>query len=829
MTTAGKLADDYDPGQHEPAARQWWQERNLFRAEPKAGVKKFYCLAMFPYPSGELHMGHVRNYTIADVIARFRRMQGFNVLHPMGWDAFGLPAENAAIAKKTHPAAWTDGNMDKMREQLKRLGFAYDWQRELKTCDPDYYRWEQWLFVRMFKAGLVDRKTAPVNWDPVDQTVLANEQVEDGRGWRSGALVERREIAQWFLRLTRYADELLQGLDELEGTWPQQVIALQKHWIGRSSGVQVCFQVRSDDGAALAGEKLEVFTTRADTLMGCTCLAIAPDHPLVERSPNCAAMSELLEELRHTPVSVAERETMEKRGIASGLTAVHPVTGEEIPVWVANFVLMEYGSGAVMVVPAHDQRDWEFARTYGLPVRQVIAVDEETDLQVQAEVRHGRLVHSGEFDGLTSKQAQEQISDWLQERGQGEAQVNYRLRDWCVSRQRYWGTPIPMIRCGQCGDVPVPEEDLPVLLPLDIEYEGPASPLHSLKDWRQVPCPECGGDAQRETDTFDTFVDSSWYYARYACGPKAEQGMTDEEVNYWLPVDQYVGGIEHAVLHLLYARFFCRVMRDIGLVQTDEPFRRLLTQGMVILDGAKMSKSKGNTVSPQQLVDRYGADTLRLFVLFAAPPEQAIQWSEKGVQGAWRFIHRFWRKVYAFSRPISGQTEGSPGQAHRDLRRKAHLTLQSVTQIYDDRQSFNVVIASVMELLNALPADWLEPSASIADRAVAAEVLRLCVLMLAPVTPHLCHHLWRGLGEEGDPMTALWPQVDEAALVTGSITLVVQVNGKTRGKLQMPKGASEEAVIEAAMELAPVRARFKDGEQPQRVIHVPDRLLNLVL
>ena len=817
----------YDHASREASAREYWQQQDLLRTPSDAAADNFYCLAMFPYPSGELHMGHVRNYSIADAIARFRRMQGYNVLHPMGWDAFGLPAENAAIQKGVHPGDWTDSNIEKMRAQLRELGFCYDWQRELKTCAPDYYRWEQWLFVRLFRQGLIYRKKAVVNWDPVDQTVLANEQVEDGLGWRSGAPVERREIPQWFLAITSYAGELLDGLDNLAEGWPKQVLTAQRNWIGRSEGARVHFPLQwPDDATDRPMDELQVFTTRLDTLMGCTALAIAPDHPLTAHCPNARMMEALRDELKHTPVSGAERAVAEKKGVPSGLTVRHPITGELLPVWVANFVLMEYGTGTVMMVPAHDQRDWEFARAFDIPIRQVIEVDDATDLNSGAETRRGRLVQSGQFDGLDFDAAVQQIGAWLEKRELGSFEVQYRLRDWCISRQRYWGAPIPIIHCPACGEVPVPEQDLPVQLPLDIEYSGPASPLCNLTDWLGVPCPQCGAQAQRETDTFDTFVDSSWYFARFVGAP--DDRMVPADADDWLPVDQYVGGIEHAVLHLLYARFFHKLMRDQGLVSSDEPFRRLLTQGMVLNEGAKMSKSKGNTVSPQALIERYGADTVRLFMLFAAPPEQAVIWSEEGVQGAWRFINRFWRKVQAF---VSGETsdraDGQIGSDHRAVRRVAHEALRAATAEYSGRMAFNTIIASVMELLKGLPDDWLGAKASHADRNTALETLRLAVLILSPITPHLCHHLWRELGGQVDPLQTPWPAPDSAALERSRVQIVVQVNGKVRGRIEMPAGAGQEEVTAAALELGTVQKQL-GSDRPDQIFLVPDRLINLV-
>ncbi|MGI9346200.1 MAG: leucine--tRNA ligase [Gammaproteobacteria bacterium] len=831
-------AQQYAPSILEPAAQDWWQQNNLHRVPQASDAPKFYCLGMFPYPSGELHMGHVRNYAITDAIARFRRMQGYRVLHPMGWDAFGLPAENAAIQKAVHPASWTEANIDFMRTQLKRLGFCYDWDREFKTCDPDYYRWEQWLFTKLLAAGLAYQKTAAVNWDPVDQTVLANEQVQDGRGWRSGALVERREISQWFLRISDYAEELLTELDQLEPHWPRAVLAAQRNWIGRSTGTRIAFKLvwPEQQQSESQLQTLEVYTTRADTLMGCTAVAISPEHPLAISCPNAQDMRALQEELRHLKVSQQELAQLDKKGVPTGLFVQHPLTHEQLPVWAANFVLMDYGSGAVMMVPAHDQRDWEFANSAGIDIRQVVEVDEQTDLDAGAEERRGTLIHSGVFNGLSSQQAIDKIGEQLQQQSLGAPTVNYRLRDWGVSRQRYWGTPIPVIHCPSCGAVPVPESDLPVVLPLDITYQGPASPLKNLDSWRQVACPECAQPALRETDTFDTFVDSSWYYARFASAPA--DAMADAATESWLPVDQYVGGIEHAVLHLLYARFFCKLMRDMGVIKTGEPFLRLLTQGMVLKDGAKMSKSKGNTVSPQAYIEQYGADTLRLFSLFAGPPEQDMHWSDEGIQGAWRFINKFWNRVVAFVgqkeldvsifEPFSDKQLDDLSEDYRELRYKAHTTLHAVTENYTNRLHFNTVISSVMELLNALPDTQQQIKASQPGFRVIMETLGFCVLMLAPITPHLCHHLWRKLGQSGDPLLECWPKVDERALEKNRIAVVVQVNGKMRARVELPKDVSQSQALQAALELASVQ-KYLGQRDPNRVIWVPNRLLNLVV
>jgi len=860
------MQESYDPAQVETSVQQRWEESRCFEAREDAAGEPFYCLSMFPYPSGKLHMGHVRNYTIGDVIARFQRMQGLSVLQPMGWDAFGLPAENAAIANGVPPARWTRQNIEQMRAQLKRLGFAYDWSRELATCDPDYYRWEQWLFVRLLKKGLVYRKLATVNWDPVDQTVLANEQVIDGRGWRSGAVVERREMPQWFLRITGYADELLEALDGLDG-WPDQVRAMQRNWIGRSEGVELDF-VGAD------GRSLTVYTTRPDTLMGVTYVALAPEHPWVARlAEGDPELAVFVESCRRRGVAEADLATMEKLGRPLGVEVTHPISGEAIPVWVANFVLMEYGTGAVMSVPAHDERDHAFARQYGLPIRQVIepADGRAWDIEAEAFTEYGRLTASGTFSGLSSEQAFAAIAEALEERGLGRRRRNYRLRDWGISRQRYWGCPIPVIHCEHCGVVPVPESELPVVLPEDVVPDGSGSPLARLKSFYETVCPDCGRPARRETDTFDTFFESSWYYARY-CSADNHEAMLDARANHWLPVHQYVGGVEHAVLHLLYARFFHKLLRDEGLLKSDEPFTRLLTQGMVIAptfyreradggrdwinpaevevtrvaDGSvdarerstgapvrvggmeKMSKSKNNGVDPQALIDRYGADTARLFTMFAAPPDLSLEWSDSGVEGAHRFLKRLWRQVFECRCSQSTPMRPDParlGDAGRALRRKLHETIRKVGDDIGRRQTFNTAIAACMELLNEL--SRLSPDEPESD-ALRRECLTDLVLMLAPIVPHICQRLWESLGHYGLVVDAAWPQVDAAALVAEEVTLAVQVNGKLRAQIQVPAAAPREAVEAAAQADANVQ-RHLAGQQVLKVIVVPGRLVNLVV
>jgi leucyl-tRNA synthetase len=817
------MQDSYQPQDIETRIQQQWLEQDTFRAREDDPREKYYCLSMFPYPSGRLHMGHVRNYTIGDVIARYQRMQGRNVLQPMGWDAFGLPAENAAIKNRVPPAKWTYENIDYMRGQLQRLGFGYDWDRELATCDPAYYRWEQWFFTRLFEKGLVYKKTSVVNWDPVDQTVLANEQVIDGKGWRSGAPVERREIPQWFLKITDYAQQLLDDLDRLDG-WPEQVRTMQRNWIGRSEGVELQFEVEGET------QPLTVFTTRPDTLMGVTYVGVAPQHPLAAKAAqHNEALRTFIEACSHTRVAEADMAVLEKQGVDTGLKAIHPVSGERVPVWSANFVLMEYGAGAVMAVPAHDQRDYEFARQYALPIRQVIyPVDDSqvADVGRQAFTDKGVLRDSGPFDGLGSQQAFDAIAEFLQSRGKGRKTINFRLRDWGVSRQRYWGCPIPIINCPSCGAVPVPAEQLPVELPRDVVLEGAGSPLRHDRGFIETRCPACGGAAERETDTFDTFFESSWYYARFTCADYSG-GMLDGRVEQWLPVDQYIGGIEHAVLHLLYARFFHKLMRDLGLVAGDEPFRNLLTQGMVNKDGSKMSKSKGNTVDPQALMDRYGADTVRLFMMFAAPPEQSLEWSDSGVEGASRFLNRLWKAVYAHvSRGAAGAVDvAGMNDTQKAFRRKLHETIAKVSDDVGRRYTFNTAIAANMELLNDI--GRFEDSSD-NGRALVQEALDAVVLMLSPIVPHICHELWQALGHREAVVDCRWPQVDASALVRDSVELVVQVRGKVRGKVSVAADADDAVIREAALAEPNVR-KHMEGLALRKVIIVPGRLVNLVV
>ena len=818
------MTQQYDPQTLERDAQRYWDEQQSFAARDDLAGDKFYCLSMFPYPSGKAHMGHVRNYSISDAIARFQRMQGRNVLHPMGWDAFGLPAENAAIANRTAPAKWTYANIEHMRGQLKSLGFSFDWSREFATCSPAYYRWEQWFFTRLYEKGLVYKKMATVNWDPVDQTVLANEQVIEGRGWRSGALVERREIPQWFLRITAYAEELLAGLDGLDG-WPEAVKTMQRNWIGKSRGVELAFGL----AAPVAGhERIEVYTTRPDTLFGVTYLSLAAEHPIsLELAKNNAPLATFIEECRKSSVAEADMAQADKRGMDTGLRATHPLTGEDVPVWVANYVLMDYGSGAVMAVPAHDERDWEFARKYALPVTTVICDEtgKPADVSEAAYTAHGVLTASAGFDGLGFEEAFEAIAAALAERNAGRVTTQFRLRDWGVSRQRYWGTPIPMLNMPDGGEIPIPADRLPSLLPEDVVMDGVASPIKADPEWRRFDLD--GIACERETDTFDTFMQSSWYYARFTC-PHYDEGMLDPaRAAYWLPVDQYVGGIEHAILHLLYARFFHKLMRDEGLLDSDEPFQRLLTQGMVLKDGAKMSKSKGNTVDPAEYVERYGADTVRLFSLFAAPPDQSLEWSDAGIEGAHRFLRRLWRLVQdhlaAGSLP-SGLPADLDGAA-RDARRKIHETIAKVSDDMGRRQTFNTAIAAVMELCNEL--GRLDAGKE-ADRAVLQEGLHTTVRLLVPIVPHICHHLWQQLGGEGDATYAPWPTVDDSALVRDSIEIVVQVNGKVRARMDVAADA-DRATLEAAALAQDNAQRFMEGKTVRKVIVVPGKLVNIVV
>ena len=816
------MNEEYQAQRIEEKVQKIWAEKATFSVTEDASKEKFYCLAMFPYPSGRLHMGHVRNYSIGDVISRFQRMLGKNVLQPMGWDAFGLPAENAAMKNKVAPAKWTYENIAYMREQLKRLGFAYDWDRELATCKPDYYRWEQWLFTRLFKKGMAYKKTAGVNWCPNDQTVLANEQVIDGKCWRCDTAVERREISQWFMKITDYADQLLDDLDQLED-WPEQVRTMQRNWIGRSTGVELQFEV---DGEP----PVTVYTTRADTLMGVTYVAIAAEHPLAKKAAeNNAELQDFIDSCKTTSVAEADVATMEKKGMATGFMAIHPLSGEQVPVWVANFVLIDYGSGAVMSVPAHDTRDYAFAKAYGLAIKQVIFPTDGSEVTVDKEdyVEKGVLKNSAELDGLSSEQAIDAIADKLVSMKKGEKQINYRLRDWGVSRQRYWGTPIPVIHCDKCGTIAVADDQLPVVLPEDIEYgEDVGSPIKKMPEFYQTTCPECGGAAERETDTFDTFFESSWYYARFAC-PDANS-MLDDRARYWTPVDQYIGGIEHAVLHLLYARFFHKLMRDEGLLDSDEPFKRLLTQGMVLKDGSKMSKSKGNTVDPQQLIEKYGADTVRLFILFAAPPEQSLEWNDEGVDGAARFLKRLWKLVvtHVGSQQVSIDEldVNKLNVEQKDIRRKLHETINKVSDDFERRFTFNTAIAAVMELMNELSRF---SDGSPQGAAVMHEAIENIVLMLSPIVPHITQQLWYELGHDELLAEKKWPLCDESALQRDEIELVVQVNGKLRSKINVAANADNDSIEAKALADEKIVTNI-EGKTVRKVIVVPGRLVNIV-
>ncbi len=813
----------YDPVEIERQAQAHWDEQQLFRADEAGDGDKYYCLAMFPYPSGRLHMGHVLVYTLADIINRYKRLKGFNVMQPMGWDAFGLPAENAAIKNGIPPANWTRDNIANMRKQMLNLGLGIDWSREFATCDPEYYHWEQWFFVKLYEKGLVYRKNAIVNWDPVDQTVLANEQVVDGRGWRSDAVVERREMAQWFLKITDYAEELLNALDELPG-WPESVKSMQRNWIGESKGVEIDFLVTGRE------ETLTVFTTRPDTLLGATYVAVAAEHPLAQAAAGQSReVAAFVEACKQATTAEADLATMEKTGIATDFVVEHPLTGAKLPVWVANFVLMEYGSGAVMSVPGHDQRDWEFARKYDIPIVQVIEpVDDgqHCDITEAAFTEYGRLLNSPGYDGLTSSTAFEAIADALVEKTRGRRITNYRLRDWGVSRQRYWGCPIPMIHCQTCGVVPVPEQDLPVVLPTDVKFEGVRSPLTTMSSFLDVPCPKCGEPARRETDTFDTFMESSWYYARFA-SPDANTPMVDERVNFWAPVDYYVGGIEHAILHLLYARFYFKLMRDAGLVQGDEPFTNLLMHGMVLQDGKKMSKSAGDAGDPQKMLDRYGADTVRTMIVFQAPPDKSFEWNEGRIEGPARFLRKLWGLVsgYVDGGIVSELKVAGISEAAVELRRYTHETVQRADDDYGRRIQFNTVVSGVMALVNHI-GDF-EPTGE-NDRSVLHEALRTAILVLSPIAPHICHVLWQKLQEPRELVGHPWPEVDESALEQSTIELIVQVNGKVRGKIEVTPDADEELVKTTARAADNV-VRHIDGKTIRKEIVVPNKLVNIVV
>jgi len=807
----------------EKEAQEYWEKNNSFVVTEDPTKEKYYCLSMLPYPSGRLHMGHVRNYSIGDVISRYQKMLGKNVLQPIGWDAFGLPAENAAIKNEVPPAGWTYENIGHMKEQLIELGFGYDWTRELATCHPEYYKWEQWFFIKLFEKGLVYKKKAVVNWDPVDQTVLANEQVVEGCGWRSGAPVEKKEISQWYMKITDYADELLADIQKLEG-WPDAVKMMQTNWIGRSVGLDINFKI--DDTSSLT-----VYTTRPDTLFGVTYLAIAAEHPIaIEAGRNDQKIQSFLTECKKMETAEAAMETMEKKGIDSGIKCIHPLTGEEVSIWIANFVLMGYGTGAVMSVPAHDQRDYEFAKKYSIPIIDVISdISGYVDTSNEAYVEKGVLINSGEFTGLDFDEAFQAISKKLSNISMGEEKTNYRLRDWGVSRQRYWGCPIPIINCAKCGAVPENLDMLPVRLPENVAIDGGGSPLKKMTSFVNTSCPKCSGIAKRETDTFDTFFESSWYFARYTCVDQKDS-ILDERANYWLPVDQYIGGIEHAILHLLYSRFFTKLLRDEGIVKTSEPFTNLLTQGMVLKDGAKMSKSKGNTVDPQEMIVRFGADTARLFILFAAPPTQDLEWSDTGIEGAHRFINKFYRLVTGF---IDSKKEfncskldvSSLNEEQRLVRQKTHLALQKVGDDFGRRHSFNTAIATMMELNNAISR---YSDVSEQGMAIKQESIEIMVKCLSPVIPHVCHHLWFLLGGKNAIVDSSWPVVDESALVQENVQVIAQVNGKLRAKLIVPLNSDNEAVQDLALSDEKIE-KFTKDKQIIKVIVVPNKLINIVV
>ena len=862
------MNEHYNAHDIEPEIQAFWETNKSFEVQDNPGQEKYYCLSMFPYPSGRLHMGHVRNYTIGDVISRFQRMKGKNVLQPMGWDAFGLPAENAAMKNNVAPAKWTHENIAYMRDQLKRMGFGYDWSRELATCDPDYYRWEQWFFTKLLDKGLVYKKNAVVNWDPVDQTVLANEQVIDGRGWRSGALVERKKIPQWFLKITDYADQLLDDLDQLDD-WPEQVRTMQRNWIGRSQGVELSFEVPGHG-------PLEVFTTRPDTLMGVTYLAVAPQHPLALKAAlTNTAMAQFIHSCKNMKVAEADMATMDKLGIDTGFTATHPITGASVPVWAANFVLMDYGSGAIMSVPGHDQRDWEFATKYGLKIQQVIRSADEpikVDVSVAAFTAKGLLVNSGMFDEMDFQLAFDAITAQLERLGKGKVTTNYRLRDWGVSRQRYWGAPIPVINCNACGAVAVPEDQLPVVLPTDVEFDGSGSPLKKMASFINTSCPKCGAAAERETDTFDTFMESSWYYARFTSANHNDSMLAPQSADYWAPVDHYVGGIEHAILHLLYSRFFHKLMRDIGLVSCDEPFKKLLCQGMVLahtyyqqdekggqdwispndvdpvvdekgrITGAvkksdeatvlydgmgKMSKSKNNGIDPQTMIDRYGADVVRLFTMFAAPPEQSLEWSDAGLGGSQRFIKRFWKQVqqHLTVGAAPALQANQLNQKQQDMRRKTHETIRKVSDDIERRNTFNTAIAAIMELSNATSKF---DDMSDQGRAVRAESLTTAILLMSPFTPHLCHTLWQAFSGTDTILQAPWPEVDETALVKSTIDMMIQVNGKLRSKITIDANMDRDTIQQLALADENVQSFMLDMSI-RKIIVVPNKLVNIVV
>ena len=809
----------YEPEKLEREIQQFWNENEMFSVTEDPEKEKFFCLSMFPYPSGSIHMGHVRNYTIGDTISRFQRMLGKNVMQPMGWDAFGLPAENAAIKNKVSPSDWTEQNISSMKLQLQRMGFAYDWKREFATCSPDYYQWEQWFFLQMLEKGLVYQKEAEVNWDPVDETVLANEQVIDGKGWRSGAEVEKRRLKQWFLKITDYAEELLEGTEKLDG-WPEQVKTMQKNWIGKSEGMEFTFKVKDTE------ESVEVYTTRPDTIMGVSFLALSTNHTLaINASESDSNIKQFIEDQKKTKVAEADLAKQEKLGVDTGLNAIHPFTGEELPVWIGNFVLSEYGSGALMAVPAHDQRDYEFAKKYNLLIKQVIKDSKDDDINEAAILEKNTLINSKEFDGLDFVEAFKAIELKSEQLGCGFRKVNYRLRDWGVSRQRYWGAPIPILK--NSNNDTFPAKELPVKLPTDVKFSGVSSPLALLNDF--IETKQDGQDLERETDTFDTFFESSWYYARFASFD-SENSMLDERAKYWLPVDQYVGGIEHAVLHLLYSRFFFRCLRDLGLVEGDEPFNNLLCQGMVLKDGSKMSKSKGNTVDPEGLISKYGADTVRLFVMFAAPPDQSLEWSDQGVQGSFRFLNRIWNLTQEhvdIGIPEKLEFDNNNKEA-LSLRIKTHQTLNKVKDDYERRHAFNTAIASVMELSNKIPKQFITNNSSLSERSAAHEAIMNIIIMLAPITPHLSQHLWWELGKDTPIIDHIWPEADPELLIEETVEIAVQINGKLRATVNLDPNADQKTFENKALADINVQKYLEDKEI-KKIIFVPGRLINIVI
>ena len=809
----------YEPEKLERQVQQFWNENEMFSVTEDPEKEKFFCLSMFPYPSGSIHMGHVRNYTIGDTISRFQRMLGKNVMQPMGWDAFGLPAENAAIKNKVSPSDWTEQNISSMKLQLQRMGFAYDWKREFATCSPDYYKWEQWFFLQLLEKGLVYQEEAEVNWDPVDETVLANEQVIDGKGWRSGAEVEKRRLKQWFLKITDYAEELLEGTEKLDG-WPEQVKTMQKNWIGKSEGMEFTFKLKNME------ESVEVYTTRPDTIMGVSFLALSTNHDLaLGASESDSSIKKFIEDQKKTKVAEADLAKQEKLGIDTGLYAIHPFTGEELPIWIGNFVLSEYGSGALMAVPAHDQRDYEFAKKYNLSIKQVIEGSKDDDINEAAILEKNNLINSREFDGLDFTKAFKAIELKSEQLGCGFRKVNYRLRDWGVSRQRYWGAPIPILK--NSNNDTFPAKELPVKLPTDVKFSGVSSPLSLLNDF--IETKQDGQDLRRETDTFDTFFESSWYYARFASFD-SESSMLDERAKYWLPVDQYVGGIEHAVLHLLYSRFFFRCLRDLGLVEGDEPFDNLLCQGMVLKDGSKMSKSKGNTVDPEGLISKYGADTVRLFVMFAAPPDQSLEWSDQGVQGSFRFLNRIWNLIQEHvdtGIPEKLEFDNNNKEA-LSLRIKTHQTLKKVKDDYERRHAFNTAIASVMELSNKIPKQFITNNSSVSERSAAHEAIMNIVIMLAPITPHLSQHLWWELGKDTPIIDHAWPEADPELLIEETVEIAVQINGKLRATVNLDPNANQETFENKALADVNVQ-KYLENKDIKKIIFVPGRLINIVI